>query len=353
MLFIVRSIGLAICLFPCILSGCTSFRTTALYRFANDSVVPEHTNRKLKGLPVKLKVPSHVRVTIHEQQLILANSPEEIESKKAAARNAAVEVKRIADLIAKSNADVNNKRSDRIKALREIDEAKSELAASRASTDANREERIKSAEKWVDAAIKRHTDSQMALNKALEELASLPQKQQELDRARAEAAVRADEAAVSYQLVSFNPAQLVVETELEYTDKIFLVDFRRPAGGVLNLNEASMDDEQYFSKVQADVTERTMADVNTAINTIKGPLKPKKSANSATPTAANSNESEQADDVHFQKSVVAIQRFDISEAFWEDRMMAFVSERLAQAEYHVAPTVSPAAVPDSSNLIAN
>ena len=67
----------------CLISGCTSFRTTAISRLDNDSVIPEcRACNKLNGLPVKLKVPSHVRVVVYEQQILLANSDAEIKTKK-------------------------------------------------------------------------------------------------------------------------------------------------------------------------------------------------------------------------------------------------------------------------------
>ena len=71
----------------CSLAGCTSFRTTSLYRFANDSLVKQQTNRPLKGLPVKLKVPSHVNVVIYEQQILLVPSKDEIAASEAAVGN--------------------------------------------------------------------------------------------------------------------------------------------------------------------------------------------------------------------------------------------------------------------------
>ena len=89
-----------------------------------------------------------------------------------------------------------------------------------------------------------------------------------------------------------------------------------------------MDDEQYFSKVQADVTERTIQDVTYALDTLKDPLVALKTSNKATPTSANTAEGDANEQVDFQKSVVATQRFDISEIGWEERMMAFVNERL-------------------------
>lgn len=195
------------------MTGCTSFRTTSLYRLSNDSLTTQRTNKKLKGLPVKLKVPSHVSVVVYEQQVILAES---------------------------------------------------------------------------------------------------------------------ENGSQKYNLVSFSPPQFQIETQLEYTDKIFLVDFKRPAAGILNLESAKMDDEQYFSQVQAEIEEKTIESISGVLETVKDPLaslRPKK-PNTAKPTSSNTPEGESKEDVHFQKSVVAIQRFDISEPGWEEEMMTFVNAKL-------------------------
>ncbi len=217
-----------------VIGGCTSFRTTALYRFDNDSVTPECTNKKLKGLPVKLKVPSHVAVTIFEQQVLLA-----ITTTTTTGTPPATESK--------------------------------------------------------------------------------------------------------YALVSFSPPQLMVETELVYTDKVFLVDFKRPAAGILDLTEAKMDDEQYFSNITAEVTERTINDINTSLGTLqpaltqfKKPAVPKAKA-----TTANSPEAD-ADNVGFKKSVIAYQRFDISEPDWECRLQEFVNCQLNRCETFCPPVTTPA-----------
>ena len=134
----------------------------------------------------------------------------------------------------------------------------------------------------------------------------------------------------NYTLVSFDPAQYLVETQLEYTDKIFLVDFKRPAAGILDLKDAQMDDEQYFAKVQADVTERTIEDVSGALETITSPISSLKAkqSNSATPSSAANSISEINESVNFQKSVVAMCRFDISEPGWEEQMMCFINQKL-------------------------
>jgi len=134
-----------------------------------------------------------------------------------------------------------------------------------------------------------------------------------------------------YKLVSFAPAQLMVDTETIYTDKVFLVDFRRPAGGILDLKEAKLDDEQYFAKIQAEVTERTINDINTALQTLQPAVTQFKQPPKAKATTANTPAAS-TDNVGFQKSVVAYHRFDISEPDWEYRLQDFVNLHLARCE---------------------
>jgi|GEM_PF-5717179 len=91
-----------------------------------------------------------------------------------------------------------------------------------------------------------------------------------------------------------------------------------------------MDDEQYFSKIQAEIQERTLADVGAALNTVKDPLSGffGREPNVAVPTSSQTPEGEANGTVDFQKSVVATQRFDISEPGWEERLQHFVNQYL-------------------------
>ena len=47
-------------------TGCTSFRSTVLHRNDNDSLTPQRCWRSTKGIPVTLKVPSHLEISILE-----------------------------------------------------------------------------------------------------------------------------------------------------------------------------------------------------------------------------------------------------------------------------------------------
>jgi hypothetical protein len=313
-------------LLACTAMGCTSFRTTSLYRFANDSLAPQRTNKKLKGLPVKLKVPSHVSVVVYEQQVILGTKPEELAILNRAVKNAYIKVEDKKVKLRALDDAVDSQQLVIETAQRKIDFAKdsqklhqtgsNDWSAYEAQIKKNLAIRASAEGKLQDAQDKR-TAEKPALDADLN-IASA-----ELDFARLSETP-------GYALVSFSPPQYQVETQLEYTDKIFLVDFKRPAAGILDIKNAKMDDQQYFSQVQAEIEEKTIESISGALNTIKDPLvllKPKK-LNSAKPTSANTPEGESKDDVHFQKSVVAIQRFDISEPGWEEQMMFFVNEKL-------------------------
>jgi hypothetical protein len=138
-----------------------------------------------------------------------------------------------------------------------------------------------------------------------------------------------------YSLVSFNPPQYGVETQLQYTDKVFLVDFKRPAGGILNITGATFDNDHYFSRVDAEVTEETIKDTSDAIRTLTEPLT--KLTSSAAPSTASNN---QANNVSFQTSVVAMSRFDISEPGWEQCARDFVNQHLQGCPSPTSATIT-------------
>ena len=315
----------SVVLFACATFGCTSFRTTSLYRLANDSLAPQRTNKKLKGLPVKLKVPSHVSVVVYEQQVILGTASEELKDLNKAVDLAAEIVQQKESSLKKLDDDVDQPQST-------IDNTERTITNAIARRDASPNQRDKNA---YDALIKKETAIKAAAeanrDSALEtRTTEQPNLEAELALAKGKLVLAIAAATPGYAIVSFSPPQYQVETQLEYTDKIFLIDFKRPAAGTLDLKNAKMDDQQYFSQVQAEIEEKTIESIGGALKTITNPLVSlgQKKSNSAKPTSASTPEGESKDDVHFQKSVVAIQRFDISEPGWEDEMMWFVNEKL-------------------------
>ena len=216
-----KTISFTLLAFLAVASGCTSFRTTALRRFENDSVAKEPTNQKLKGLPVKLKIPSHVHVAIYEQQVILANTDDDIKALKDKAVADAGKVKELQNQIEGLGETRDAALAKRDGLRIEIDRAK---AAIQAASGPNKDELVKSAEKRRDTATVGLSTADSELSTAEDALADLPNLQQKLQQAIAKAQVSATDAAIKYTLVSFTPSQYLVETHLEYTDKIFLVD---------------------------------------------------------------------------------------------------------------------------------
>lgn len=129
-------------------------------------------------------------------------------------------------------------------------------------------------------------------------------------------------------LYSFDQPQICVDTELFYTDKVFLVDFKRPAAGTLELGGDSndgvaFDDEQYFSKIRAEVQERTLRDITSVIETF-----PK--TKSAGGEQASSRLQTNVAGVSIEESLLAFERFDIADPYWEAKMHEFIDRKLRE-----------------------
>lgn len=113
---------------------------------------------------------------------------------------------------------------------------------------------------------------------------------------------------------------LSIKTEVIYTPKVFTVDFKRPAGGTFTLGTAEksgleFDDEQYFAKIRASYEEKTLADINTAISTLKPSL-----SNATKKSVTDGNSAMLGTEIR----EVARARFDISDPCWEDQLHEFV-----------------------------
>jgi hypothetical protein len=117
--------------------------------------------------------------------------------------------------------------------------------------------------------------------------------------------------------------------EFIYTEKIFTVDFRRPAAGTYNLH-LDMTEDQYIEKVQHDVTDQTIAQVGNLIRgAAPGGLLP--SPRSAIPNP---------EDFLFEvTSVVAVGIFEIDAPDFELQLSGFLNCHLNQA--HDAWVVPP------------
>jgi hypothetical protein len=113
---------------------------------------------------------------------------------------------------------------------------------------------------------------------------------------------------------------LSVRAEPVRTDKIILVDFKRPAAGML---DTSMDfnDDQFFKKVQSSIEDDTINESAKLLKTVISLVTPKSTGVTDEPAADNVNRKK-------LRRVVAYQRFDVNEPDYETQLDGFISRHL-------------------------
>jgi hypothetical protein len=129
-----------------------------------------------------------------------------------------------------------------------------------------------------------------------------------------------------------------VETEFKYTDRIFTVDFKRPAAGTLDLKVRFKDQDQYFQEIQQRVVDETIQDVAKLIGAIapRGVVGPAMAAAAA------------PQDLVEIETVVAVGWFEIDDPNFEQQVANFLHCHLNQAhDAWVMPpgTVAPRRLP--------
>lgn len=130
--------------------------------------------------------------------------------------------------------------------------------------------------------------------------------------------------------------------ELLYTDKIFTVDFKRPAAGSYNLR-LDMSDKQYFEKIQHDVTDETIEKVAGLVEAVVGgPL--------ITPSALASKP-----DLKEVQSLVAVGVFNLDDPDFEQQVVVFLNCHLNKSHdaWVVPPDTKPfkrVGMPDDDSL---
>lgn len=102
------------------------------------------------------------------------------------------------------------------------------------------------------------------------------------------------------------------------TDKVFIVDFKRPLSGSLNY-KATFGDDQYFDEVSGKLEDTTITDVANLVATVAPMLgKP----------AAGNEKGAIGDELIVNKRVVAYRRFDIDATDFEMQVRCFLEEHL-------------------------
>lgn len=124
-----------------------------------------------------------------------------------------------------------------------------------------------------------------------------------------------------WEAVSMPQPLLDVHTGLRYTEKIFTVDFKRPAAGTSKY-EAEFSDEQYFTKIKHELEDKTIKETSEAIGGLIGAIAKAGGRSSlATPSADIKN-------ILTGERSVAWAEFDINEPCFEQNVQAFVHEHL-------------------------
>jgi hypothetical protein len=112
---------------------------------------------------------------------------------------------------------------------------------------------------------------------------------------------------------------LNVRTEVIKTKKVFIVDFKRPASGTLNL-DAKFNDDQYLKSITSHLEDTTIKDSAALLGTVLKFATGKQTSGTQGP-APSPNFSRQT-------RTVAYRRFDINEPDFEGQVDAFVSRHL-------------------------
>ena len=283
--------------------GCTSFKTTVLQRGSDSRFYPNFPCAKTKGIPVKLKVPTHLEVKIVESFFMQDSSGAKADAnaKKAAKKLAAANT-------AKTNT------ANKLTAAKAI-QAKAAAALKKKPTDAMLKKKKQEADNAVAAATTADNVADAAVAVA---------KQDDVDAKEVKAAVVPKYSEAKVMCGGQRLRTHSIETKLCYTDKVFTVDFRRPAGGVLNLSSITMDSEQYFKSIAADYEEQTLQQVNAALGT----LKTGEPAEATAKTGSVEVPEGAKELLGAGTRVVALTRFDISDPNWEAQLHGFIDKHV-------------------------
>lgn len=126
---------------------------------------------------------------------------------------------------------------------------------------------------------------------------------------------------VDYQPVDVGVVIRDFAQELMYTDKVFVVDFKRPAGGSSNL-KVKMTDQQYIDKIQHDITDTTISDVRGILAATKTDATPNKPFVQTGAELATKNE---------LRSLVAVGIFEIDSPDFEQKVREFMDCHINKA----------------------
>ena len=118
---------------------------------------------------------------------------------------------------------------------------------------------------------------------------------------------------------------LNVRTEVIKSDKVFMVDFKRPASGTLDLNLTFDEEEQYFKQIVSQLEDTTITDTAALVGSVIGAAKKFAGESAEVDVAALL---ENTPNVTSDIRTVAFQRFDLGSPTFEFDMECFVNKHL-------------------------
>lgn len=128
------------------------------------------------------------------------------------------------------------------------------------------------------------------------------------------------------------PAIYDFGSETLYTDKIFTTDFIRPAAGAFNL-DVNYTKDQYVERVQQDITDETLKDITSLLETLPGKFFP-------LPNLASGSDGTATTTLKEVKSVLAASVFEIEDPNFESNVADFVQSYLNCRGPHCANHVA-------------
>jgi hypothetical protein len=132
-------------------------------------------------------------------------------------------------------------------------------------------------------------------------------------------------------LVQLKPSkrQIGVDASIKKSDKLFFVDFKRPAGGTMDYTIDYGDGKsQYFKSIKYKVVDETISDINSALTTVFSTTATKSTSKAnASPSRKPATENDPASGPILSSTTrtLAWKRFDINEPDFEQQLTDFVN----------------------------
>ena len=321
-----------------LLSGCASYCTTLMDRLPGNQLTTNWCYPKERGIPMKIKVPSHVEVTVYETSYMVDRRPKAGGSSAAPAAAAAAPASNGPNPVPTppgmgNNISIKTSASARA-ASEEFDDTADNSSCRVAGATTRRLDRACQTELEEEAHNFVHLTSHL-----VDSPCDKSQCQNFPPCANSTAPfcgvdgcfLPASNACLE---ISKRPIKCVklpkpvrrIETKLCYKDKVMMIDFIRPAAGTLAVGgpgtaQNSIDSEGYFQTIQSSIIDNTIRDINAAITGIATGTPPKP----LVLTAGDLTTISGIGGIRSFDSVIAVQKFDVSEPNWELRLNEFVA----------------------------